>query len=104
MTAELPAAAPPAGWYRDPLDLSGVLWRWWDGSAWANVFWQPAPPEPETRRPRSKPPEMPRDYRIVYRPPSHGFHAAMSLLTCGAWIPVWMASAGGRYRIKRGRR
>jgi hypothetical protein len=105
VTAELPTGdtstdkLPPAGWYRDPLALSGVSWRWWDGRAWSNAFWQPPPPEPGTARPRPL-----RRVQIIRKVPDHGFHIFMMVITCGAWFPVWMWNAAETYRIKGGRR
>ena len=81
----------PAGWYPDPDTPGGV--RWWDGFMWTSHCEQPAKPAPP----------MPRGYRVVYRQPSHVFHGVMTVLTCGAWIPVWMYAGVSRYEIKRGR-
>jgi hypothetical protein len=32
-------AAPPEGWYTDPLDATEQ--RWWDGEAWTDHTWRP---------------------------------------------------------------
>ena len=69
----------PAGWYRNP---AGPGLRFFDVRQWTN----------RTR--------MPQRVRVVYRPPSHCFHAIMTAATCGMWAPVWAWSAGGRYKVR----
>lgn len=91
-----PAAGPPPGWY--PCPFGDPAWfRWFDGRAWSAEHVR-------RRVPAAPVPAVPREYRVIYRPPNHGFHAAMSILTIGLWVPVWMFNAGGRYRIREGAR
>lgn len=47
--AAQPAAAPPAGWYPDP--IAGTGERYWDGIDWSQEFTRDAPQETERRVP-----------------------------------------------------
>lgn len=79
----MPPTMPP-GWYRDPA-AHGVE-RWWDGREWTMHARAAAPP----------PVVMPlvqvnQGVQVNVRSGmNHGLHALLTLLTCGAWLPVWI--------------
>lgn len=86
----------PAGWYPD---LWGDGVRYWDGRGWTTDYRLPAVTKPE--QPKYKwyiPPQRqvqrnPEDGVTVVRGPNHGLHFALTLFTCGMWLPVWILVA-----------
>lgn len=93
------------GWYPDP--PGGVLLRYWDGTTWQQ--WAGAsmpglphqgfnvdasgpdiPSWPHTL-PTTSPPV--RQGVTVVEGPNHGLHLALTLFTCGLWLPVWVIIA-----------
>jgi len=67
-----------AGWYA----AGPGLLAYWDGYSWT--------------RTRVVPP-----VRVRYRRTNHAAHLVLSVVTLGAWLPIWAARSGGRYCIVR---
>jgi hypothetical protein len=38
---------------------------------------------------------------VRYRRTNHAAHLVLSVVTLGAWLPIWAARSGGRYRVVR---
>jgi Protein of unknown function (DUF2510) len=71
-----PAPPPQPGWYPDPSGGPGQ--RYFDGHEWS----------------LSAPPPLPSG--VVDNPgsgPNNALHLALTLLTCGMWLPVWLVLA-----------
>ncbi len=68
------------GWYPD--STSGVQ-RYWDGAAWGPFAPSPAVPTPPAAAPAG----------VVVSGTNHGLHLALSLFTCGLWLPIWILVA-----------
>jgi uncharacterized membrane protein len=66
-----PAPAPQPGWYPDPSGGPGQ--RYFDGHQWTVG----APPN------TISPP-------LVAGSPNTALHLALTLLTCGMWLPIWL--------------
>ncbi|MCM0622183.1 DUF2510 domain-containing protein [Nocardioides bruguierae] len=96
-------ANAPAGWYPQG---DGI--RWWDGTAWQGPVHPrqaaSAQPNPEAALQMAAARIVQRGGRIesqspnlivvvTGRPISHVLHLLLSLLTCGLWLPVWLALA-----------
>lgn len=78
-------ASPPA-WLPDP-QSPGIL-RYWDGHQWTDH--RAAAPTPQ-------PIPTPQPTAVVYNQvkvsgggSSAGLHLVLTILTCGAWLPVWI--------------
>jgi hypothetical protein len=69
----------PAGWHPDP-QSPGIL-RYWDGYQWT-----------EHRQPLPRPQATAIVYNDVRVSGGSlvGLHIVLTLLTCGAWLPVWL--------------
>lgn len=61
-----------ADWYRDP-QTPGQL-RYWTGTAWSD---QTSPMPQQT-------------ISTVPLGTNHGLHLILTLVTCGAWLPIWL--------------
>jgi threonine/homoserine/homoserine lactone efflux protein len=74
-----PAPAPQPGWYPDPSGGPGQ--RYFDGHQWTIG----APP----------PPSIIINNNIVAPPsgPNTALHLALTVFTCGMWLPVWLIIA-----------
>jgi threonine/homoserine/homoserine lactone efflux protein len=74
-----PAPAPQPGWYPDPSGGPGQ--RYFDGNQWTIG----APP----------PPSIIINNNIVAPPsgPNTALHLALTVFTCGMWLPVWLMIA-----------
>lgn len=95
-----PSAGVAAGWYPQ-----GAVQRYWDGSSWtdhtAPLAAAAAPPQPVYAAPQPVYAQAPAPVVVVANngPRSavhsgmtngqHLKHLALSILTCGAWLPVW---------------
>ena len=66
-----PAPAPQPGWYPDPSGGPGQ--RYFDGHQWTVA----APPAPPSQV-------------LVVGGPNNALHLALTFLTCGMWLPVWL--------------
>jgi hypothetical protein len=83
MTNQYPAPAP--GWHPDPEGQPGQ--RYHDGRRWTQHF-VPTPPVPPV-------PVAPAVAVAVATGggANHGLHLVLTLLTCGAWLPIWILVA-----------
>lgn len=82
------AVSPEPGWYDDGHGQT----RWWNGLVWTGAVSSMPPQSPLTPAPApmvvvNASPVV--GQRKMYKT-SHGFHLIMSLVTLGAWIPVWI--------------
>lgn len=68
-----PAPTPQPGWYPDPSGGPGQ--RYFDGHQWTVA----APPAP-----------TPPSQILVVGGPNNALHLALTFLTCGMWLPVWL--------------
>lgn len=67
-----------AGWYPDP---SGrPTQRYFDGELWTDSYAPLPSPQPAYGQ-------------VINVGTNHGLHAVLTLLTCGAWLPVWIIVA-----------
>ncbi|MED5812869.1 DUF2510 domain-containing protein [Mycolicibacterium sp. 050232] len=75
------------GWYPDPEGQPGQ--RYHDGRRWTQHFVPTPPPVPAPA------PPVPAVAVAVANGggTSHGLHLVLTLLTCGAWLPVWILVA-----------
>lgn len=103
-----PIPTVPAGWYPDPSAPFGThpgvpSLRYFDGLGWTEHR------APAQRRQAARPsqPIIVQNnvhaapyVNVNYRPgTSHGLHLVLTLLTCGAWLPIWIIMVivnGGR--------
>lgn len=93
MTEYVPTP-PAAGWYPDPSGQPGQ--RYHDGTKWTNHF---TPHPPAVAQPSvvvnntigSTP--TPGVAVAVSGGVNHGLHLLLTLLTCGAWLPIWIIVA-----------
>jgi hypothetical protein len=67
----------PAGWYPDP--AGAYTQRYFDGVQWTDSY---APVVQHVQH-----------GQIVTVSTNHGLHAVLTLLTCGAWLPIWIIIA-----------
>ena len=74
------------GWYRDPSGQPGQ--RYHDGQRWTKHF-VPTPPPPAPPAPTPAVAVAVSNSGGV----NHGLHAVLTLLTCGAWLPIWLIVA-----------
>lgn len=81
--AEQSTAAP--GWYDD----GHGRYRWWDGSSWSEHYAGPVPKPAILQTPAPVVVTNVTAPRKFYKT-SHGFHLVMSIITLGAWLPVWL--------------
>ena len=83
-----------AGWYPDEQGLQ----RWWDGYQWTEHVAMAQVPVPR-ETPRSAVPSPSYAQPIIvnsgvrFYKTSHTFHLIMSVVTLGAWLPVWAVMA-----------
>lgn len=96
-----PPPTIPAGWYPDPDNHDGFRYggvpsmRYFDGVQWTE---NRAPmPRRQQQQPAQQQPIIvnqqfaPQAPMVVYTGgTNHGLHLVLSLLTCGAWLPVWL--------------
>ena len=106
-----PPPTVPAGWYPDPDNHDGFRYggapsmRYFDGVEWTD---NRAPMQ--RRQPHPQPAAQPiiinnaaapqptiinqqfaqTPLVVVHGGTNHGLHLVLSLLTCGAWLPVWL--------------
>jgi hypothetical protein len=72
-----PAPAPQPGWYPDPSGRPGQ--RYFDGQQWTIA----APP----------PSIIINNFVAPARGPNTALHLALTVFTCGMWLPVWLIIA-----------
>lgn len=98
-----PPPVVPAGWYPDPDNHNGFRFggtpsmRYFDGCQWTE---NRAPMQPAQRRQQGQAQQpivitqqvaAPAAPVVVVRGgTNHGLHLVLSLITCGAWLPVWL--------------
>ena len=99
-----PPPTVPAGWYPDPDNHDGFRYggapslRYFDGVEWTDSRAPMPRRQPQqTHSPQAAGPIIvnqqfaPQSPVVVIRPgTNHGLHLVLSLLTCGAWLPVWL--------------
>lgn len=75
--------ASPAGWYPDP--AGKYTQRYFDGATWTESY----APYPQQNHP------------VVVQGQGQGIHLVLTLLTCGAWLPIWfiIAIIGARRQV-----
>jgi hypothetical protein len=78
--------SPLPGWYPDPSGVPGQ--RYWDGQTWGPKA--PAQQQPQVVINNTVATPAP---VYVATGPNHALHAVLSLLTCGAWLPIWIIIA-----------
>jgi hypothetical protein len=91
--AEYIPTPPAAGWYPDPSGQPGQ--RYHDGQRWTTHF-TPNPPA-------AGQPSVVVNNHVGYSAPSvavavsggvnHGLHLLLTVVTCGAWLPIWIIVA-----------
>jgi hypothetical protein len=96
-----PPPTVPAGWYPDPDNHNGFRFggapgmRYFDGAQWTENR-APMPRRQQQSAAQQQPiivnqqfaPQAP---MVVYASgTNHGLHLVLSLLTCGAWLPIWL--------------
>lgn len=96
-----PPPTVPAGWYPDPDNHDGFRFggtpsmRYFDGVAWT----ESRAPMPRRQQPQQGAAQpiivnqqfAPQTPMVVYNSgTNHGLHLVLTLLTCGAWLPVWI--------------
>jgi hypothetical protein len=86
-----PAPAPQPGWYPDPSGAPGQ--RYFDGHQWTIS----APPQPSI---------VINNFVAPTSGPNTALHLALTLFTCGMWLPVWLiiavvAAVGSLYVLGR---
>jgi len=74
-----PAPAPQPGWYPDPTGGPGL--RYFDGHQWT-ISAPPPPPQP--------PIIINNNIVAPASSPNTALHLALTLFTCGMWLPVWL--------------
>jgi len=74
-----PAPAPQPGWYPDP--SGGPRQRYFDGHQWTIS----APPQPSI--------VINNNIVAPAGGPNTALHLALTLFTCGMWLPVWLIIA-----------
>jgi hypothetical protein len=81
-------STPAPGWYPDPGGQPGQ--RYHDGQRWTQHF-VPTPPTV----PAAPAPAMPAVAVAVSTGggTNHAFHAVLTLLSCGFWLPIWILAA-----------
>lgn len=67
------------GWHQDPWGSGGQ--RYWDGTAWTGHY---SPPQLYLQQPQTA---------VVAVGTNHAVHAILTLLSCGAWLPIWILIA-----------
>ncbi|ORV96216.1 DUF2510 domain-containing protein [Mycobacterium kyorinense] len=88
---------PPPGWYPDP---SGSGQRYFDGRQWTDLP-PPPPAQPSVVINNNVGASAPAV--VVTNGPNHGLHLALTLLTCGMWLPIWLIVAiVGHRRVQVG--
>jgi len=91
----------PAGWYPDPDNNTGFGYggvpsmRYFDGVQWT----ENRAPMPRRQQPQQAAAQpiivnqqfAPQTPMVVYNSgTNHGLHLVLTILTCGAWLPVWI--------------
>jgi hypothetical protein len=74
-----PAPAPQPGWYPDPSGRPGQ--RYFDGHQWTIS----APPQPSII--------INNNFAAPASRPNTALHLALTVFTCGMWLPVWLIIA-----------
>jgi len=98
-----PPPTVPAGWYPDPDNTRGFRYggfpsmRYFDGVQWTEQR-APMPRSQHRQQPYPQQPIVIAQHIAPSAPPvvvynngtNHGLHLALSILTCGMWLPVWI--------------
>lgn len=88
-----PPVAPP-GWYPDP--QGAPVQRYHDGTRWTSHTAQPAQPAPPQQHGATGQASMAQAVAVTVQTgagPNHALHAVLTIVTCGAWLPVWILIA-----------
>lgn len=103
-TVPPPPPTVPAGWYPDPDNHNGFRYggvpsmRYFDGAQWTENR-APMSRRQNQQQPTAQPIIVNQQFApqtpvVVYnRGTSHGLHLVLTILTCGAWLPVWIIVA-----------